>query len=70
MNSAIIIANILGGIIFILNIIGNAKLTTKKVFIYNALCNGLSVIQYLLLGAWTGIISLGVLLKKKESGTN
>ena len=56
MNSALIIANILGGVIFLLNIISNAKLTTKKVYIYNALCNGLSIIQYLLLSAWTGVI--------------
>ena len=56
MNSAFIIANILGGLIFILNVLSNAKLTTKKVYIYNGLCNGLSIIQYVLLGAWTGAL--------------
>ena len=56
MNSAFIIANILGGFIFILNVLSNAKLTTKKVYIYNGLCNGLAIIQYVLLGAWTGAI--------------
>ena len=60
MNSAFIIANILGGFIFILNVLSDAKLTTKKVYIYNGLCNGLSIIQYVLLGAWTGALCCAI----------
>ena len=45
MNSAFIIAQVLGGFIFLLNVLAHAKLTTGKVYLYNGLCNGLSVIQ-------------------------
>ena len=51
-----ICAQILGALVFTINIIGNTKLTTRKVYIYNGICNGLSTIQYCLLGAWTGAL--------------
>ena len=55
-NTFFIIAQILGALVFILNIIGNTKLTTKKVYAYNTICNGLSIAQYSLLGAWSGAL--------------
>ena len=55
-NAVFITVQALGALVFILNIIGNTKLTTKKVYAYNAICNGLSVIQYSLLGSWTGAL--------------
>ena len=48
-NTFFIIAQILGALVFILNIIGHAKLTTKKVYLYNSICNALSIAQYSLL---------------------
>lgn len=55
-NIIFVTVQILGALVFLLNIIGNTKLTTKKVYIYNGVCNSLSVIQYCLLGAWTGAL--------------
>lgn len=56
MDILFICAQILGITVFILNIVGNTKMTTKKVYIYNGVCNGLSGIQYVLLGAWSGAL--------------
>lgn len=55
-NTFFIIAQILGALVFILNIVGHAKLTTKKVYLYNSICNALSIAQYSLLGAWSGAL--------------
>lgn len=55
-NAIFVTVQILGALVFILNIIGNTKLSTKKVYIYNGVCNGLSVLQYSLLGSWTGAL--------------
>lgn len=55
-NAIFVTVQILGALVFILNIIGNTKLSTKKVFVYNGVCNSLSVIQYSLLGSWTGAL--------------
>lgn len=55
-NVVFVIVQILGALVFLLNIYGNTKLSTKKVYIYNGICNGLSVIQYCLLGAWSGAL--------------
>lgn len=55
-NIIFIIVQIIGALVFVLNIIGNTKLSTKKVYIYNGVCNSLSVIQYCLLGAWSGAL--------------
>ena len=55
-NVVFVIVQLLGALVFILNIIGNTKLSTKKVYIYNGVCNGLSVLQYSLLGSWTGAL--------------
>lgn len=55
-NIILIIAQVLGVIILIVDIYGMTKLTTEKVYLFNALGNGLAVIQYLLLGAWTGAL--------------
>ena len=52
-----ITAQVLGISIFFLNAIGHSKLTTKKVYKYNNICNGLSIIQYCLLGAYSGAVS-------------
>jgi len=55
-NTIFIVVQILGALVFVLNIIGNTKLSTKKVYAYNAICNGLGIVQYALLGAWTGVL--------------
>ena len=55
-NICFIIAQVLGTIIFILNIVGSTKLTTKKVYTYNSICNGLTIIEYSLLGAYSGAL--------------
>lgn len=55
-NVIFVTVQILGALVFFLNIIGNTKLSTKKVYLYNGICNSLSVIQYCLLGAWTGAL--------------
>lgn len=52
----IICAQVLGALVFILNIIGQTKLSTKKVYIYNSICNALCVVEYGLLGAWSGAL--------------
>ena len=56
MNNPFIIAQILGVVIFIINTYGLTKLTTSKVSFYNGLANGLSAIQYFLLGAYSGAV--------------
>ena len=56
MNNLFIIAQVLGVVIFIINTYGLTKLTTSKVSFYNGLANGLSSIQYLLLGAYSGAL--------------
>ena len=61
-----IIAQILGITVFILNIIGNTKLTTKKVYKYNSICNGISIIQYSLLTAWSGAICCLIALTRNK----
>lgn len=50
-----VIAQILGFIIFILNIIGQSKLTARKVIRYNTFTSVLAVLEYGLLGAWSGL---------------
>lgn len=52
-----ILAQILGIIIFITGVISYSKKETKQVYFYNGITNGLLVIQYVLLGAYTGAIS-------------
>ena len=55
-NVCFIIAQVLGILTFVLNTIGHTKLTTKKVYAYNAICNGIGVLEYLLLGAFSGAL--------------
>ena len=50
-----ILAQIVSAVEFLFNIIGNAKLKTNKILLYNGICSALSIIEYCLLGAWTGI---------------
>lgn len=57
MDNRIIIANIVGVLIIICNIIGNQSITKKKMIIWNCILNILCVIQYLILGALTGSVS-------------
>ena len=56
MDVLFICAQIIGGLVFLLNIICHAKLTTKKVYIYNGIINGLCTVQYCLLSAWSGAL--------------
>ena len=49
-----ILAQILGALTFIVNIVGSTKMTTEKVFKYNYICNFVVAAQYTLLGAWAG----------------
>lgn len=56
MSLVFVIAQILGVIIFIINVYGETKLTTSNVAFYNGLANGLSSIQYFLLGAYSGAL--------------
>ncbi len=56
MKLTFIIAQVFGLLVFIFNIIGHTKLTTKKVYIYNGICNSLSAVQYVLLGALSGAL--------------
>ena len=56
-NIPFIIAQILGIIVFITGVISYSKKETKQVYLYNGLTNGLCVIEYVLLGAYTGAIS-------------
>ena len=51
-----ICAQLIGVLVFILTLIGSSKLTTKEVLKYNALSNFLAIIQYVLLGAYSGAI--------------
>ncbi len=55
-NVIFVIVQILGALVILFNVIGNSQLSTKKVYIYNGICNGLSVLQYCLLGAWSGAL--------------
>ena len=52
----LLIAQILGVVIITIDVIGMTKLTTGKVYLFNGISNGLAVIQYLVLGAWTGAL--------------
>ena len=49
-----VLAQILGGLVCVLNIIGSTKMTADKVFKYNYICNFIAAAQYCLLGAWAG----------------
>ncbi|MCR5223659.1 MAG: YgjV family protein [Bacilli bacterium] len=51
-----IIAQVFGVCIFILNIITFSYKETNKVLLFNGLANALSIIQYILLGAYTGAL--------------
>ena len=53
----LILAQIVGLFGFVLNITSTLRSNKNKILIYNALANTASIIQYLLLGAWTGAIS-------------
>ena len=50
-----VLAQIVGVVEFLFNVIGNAKLTPKKILFYNSVCSALAILEYCLLGAWTGI---------------
>jgi hypothetical protein len=54
-NFFFIAAQVVGVIEFVFNVIGNLKMTTKKILIYNSICSALAILQYCLLGAWAGI---------------
>ena len=55
-NIMFICAQLVGTIVFILTLICSSKLTAKEVMKYNALSNFLAIIQYVLLGAYSGAI--------------
>lgn len=53
----LIIAQIVGAISLIFNIISTQQNTKEKIFLFNGISNVACIIQYLLLGATTGAIS-------------
>lgn len=55
-NILFIIAQVIGVVSFVLNILTFSKDTTNKVLLFNGLGNFLGVVQYLLLGAYTGAL--------------
>ena len=55
-NILLIIAQVIGFLVIAVDIVCMSQLTTKKVYLYNALGNALVTLQYLVLGAWTGAL--------------
>lgn len=55
-NMMFICAQLIGVLVFIFTLVGSSKLTAKEVLKYNALTNFLAIIQYVLLGAYSGAI--------------
>lgn len=58
MDFNIIVAQIFGILVLFTGILSYYKTSTKEVLIYNAITNGLSALQYVFLGAYTGAVCL------------
>lgn len=58
MNFNLILAQVFGVLVFITGFLSYKKNDTKEVIIYNGLANGFCAIQYMLLGAYTGVLCL------------